>query len=944
MRVNAPNGQQVLVTVPEGCFPGQQLQLRVPAGPAKQAPPPRAPAAPAVDPFEMMRQQDEMVRQEQERRERELREREEKDRLRQQAEQERMLARLQQQEEDRKRRVQREEQRRREEEERLAREAAQQRLAAEEARRRQQMEEAERRRQERERVEQQRRRQEKEKRKREQQQRKRKEEEEREQQQRKRKEEEEREAYQAEEDRRNRDQMAQLPQTELVRIVIPPGVMPGQQMRVNAPNGQQVLVTVPEGCFPGQQLQLRVPATPTPTPTPVPEPEPEVQTTPPQPEPAPAPEPEHSGESDAAAAAKFASEWRAFAANRSVVIDDVVIRLRDGAASADMTQVRAQLRGVLAEGDALAADIEANIHSCDPSAALAYLVRIQSVKMSFSRVEHDARNAVNATIKIQACYRGHRTRTQRTPSKQLIGRWSSLPAREKIVVEDNKWVPVERDVKGADDKPLPAGWVQDPPGSLRFVNVRTGQSQASPPDSPVPGVAAQLIVYFESAGVARILRMNARGKPMVNVKKAQAKCDMNVAEHGIEASKGDILVVTKSTQPPPLPPGWATGQLDNDTVFYYDTSNTDNVQLERPDGEQPSVEADVWEGFVEVASDTDAVTGRFPRECVEGLPSTHRLSGEVCKYEVEWRAAGPNTHRFRLVEAKGHVIKGLLKLPTKADVSSGSTLHMVHDDPTLPGFSPSRVGASAFSRPWGSLSLTRRLVKGDGGNWQRFLPAMSVLSLLVGGDENLWAIAGKYLAFRWAVENPTPQSEAAERVAKGDLVMGILNRIAGNDLDGNPLPPSASDRAKAKEATRLLSSIPPQEIAVALRRSSNGSAVPAGAETDYARLIAAFKGESKAKQLDAVRQQSALAALGVVARNAKDRAKQDVKAALKELEHDTKVGPAIAAHKQQFALDIATLLRQRPSKPEFQRKMAERQLEMELRIKAELSSSIITAA
>eukprot|EP01046_Picozoa_sp_COSAG06_P047746 COSAG06_NODE_7002_length_2681_cov_9.621611_1_plen_75_part_10 len=37
-------------------------------------------------------------------------------------------------------------------------------------------------------------------------------------------------------------------QTTTMRITIPPGVMPGQQMRVNAPNGQQVMITVPPNC------------------------------------------------------------------------------------------------------------------------------------------------------------------------------------------------------------------------------------------------------------------------------------------------------------------------------------------------------------------------------------------------------------------------------------------------------------------------------------------------------------------------------------------------------------------------------------------------------------------------------------------------------------------------------------------------------------------------
>jgi hypothetical protein len=517
---------------------------------------------------------------------------------------------------------------------------------------------------------------------------------------------------------------------------------------------------------------------------------------------------------------------------------------------------------------------------------------------------------------------------------------------------------VERDVKGDDDKPLPAGWVQDPPGQTRFVNVRTRRAHYALPDSPVPGVAAQLILFFESSGVARMLRMNATGQPMVAVKKAQAKCDMTFVEHGIQATKGDILVVTKSTEPAPLPQGWERGELDNGTPFYYDTSDTNNVLLEHPAGGEKPVMADIWEGYIEVASESDAVSGRFPRACVEVLPTTHRLSGEVCKYTVDWHGAGAGTHSFRLVEAKGHVIEGIFRLPDADDISSGSNLHMLHNDPTLPGYcyhqaTGGRPSPSAFHSPWGSLSFTRRLVRGSTGNWQRFLPAMAALKLALGSDQNLWGLAGKYLSFRWAVENPTPESEANERVAKGDLVMGILNRIAGNDLEGEPLPPSATDQAKAAEATRVLSSITQQEMKAVLKSSSvpggGGGGGGGGGEMEKAQLatlIATLQdgSSSQAAQVGAIRKQAALVALGIAARNAKERAKQDVQATVQDLEQDAAVEAAVAAIKQQFAQDVAALLRQRPSKPEFQRKMAARQLEMELRIKAELGAGASAAA
>ena len=49
--------------------------------------------------------------------------------------------------------------------------------------------------------------------------------------------------------------MSLIPMT----VTVPPGVMPGQTLAVQAPDGQQMQVTVPPGVMAGQQLDVHMP-------------------------------------------------------------------------------------------------------------------------------------------------------------------------------------------------------------------------------------------------------------------------------------------------------------------------------------------------------------------------------------------------------------------------------------------------------------------------------------------------------------------------------------------------------------------------------------------------------------------------------------------------------------------------------------------------------------
>ena len=54
----------------------------------------------------------------------------------------------------------------------------------------------------------------------------------------------------------------------MMQVEVPPGMRPGQQMIVQAPNGTKVMVVLPPGLAPGQRFQVAVPNTPTAAPTP----------------------------------------------------------------------------------------------------------------------------------------------------------------------------------------------------------------------------------------------------------------------------------------------------------------------------------------------------------------------------------------------------------------------------------------------------------------------------------------------------------------------------------------------------------------------------------------------------------------------------------------------------------------------------------------------------
>ena len=587
-----------------------------------------------------------------------------------------------------------------------------------------------------------------------------------------------------------------------------------------------------------------------------------------------------------------------------------------------------------------------------------------------------------AAAKIQARYRGasvRRTLSAASLPKQLIGRWTSLPQAQRFLRPTSEWETV-KPASLPSGASLPTGYVwRYYPGfrhgistPKQFVNVLSGKKKfrdcADPPTEPVRGVAARLIVYFESHDTARLLRLKADGKPLKAMRKVQAKHDLTQIEHGIDAAKGDIIVVTKVNPDPtgeaPLPPGWVSGELQDGTKFYYPQDNPDEAQLERP-GLSARLEAAGWEvhvasdsgetyyyntetqksqwdspegddvgtGYVEVASDDDAVFGSFPWAAVEELPVTHRLAGEVCKYHVDWKGGtrlrhGVVVHSFKLVEAHGHTIEGKLQL-------SSDALRLLHNDRTLPGYywtdSGSPPPASAFAGPAGALHLTRKELRlGGGGDWKAYLPAMASFALLAHNDANLWELVGKYLKFKWSVENPIPESEAYERVSKGDLIMGLLNRVAGMDEDGKPLPPSASDIAKAHAGAELLSTVSKADVAAAIKAG--------GAAADRAQLgglVTALRGGSDADKAAAIRRQAALLAVGIAAQQAREKRQEETQEKKPEVAKEPGSEQRIAAHKQRFAEDIASLLQTRPSKALFKQEMAKRQLELELRIKAE---------
>jgi hypothetical protein len=127
------------------------------------------------------------------------------------------------------------------------------------------------------------------------------------------------------------------------------------------------------------------------------------------------------------------------------------------------------------------------------------------------------------------------------------------------------------------------------------------------------------------------------------------------------------------------------------------------------------------------------------------------------------------------------------------------TMQLAHDCAGYPGHQPGVTDVKRMNlRPGGPALTLVRSRHGSGGAWRRYLPAFAAAGLACDalGDANAWELIGKWLMFKWSVENPLPESEAFERVSKGDLIMGLFNRVAGQGTDGSPLPPSAEERAR----------------------------------------------------------------------------------------------------------------------------------------------------
>jgi len=50
--------------------------------------------------------------------------------------------------------------------------------------------------------------------------------------------------------------MAAVPSTQMFTLLVPQGVMAGQQMLIMSPDGEQMAVAIPSGISPGMQLQV----------------------------------------------------------------------------------------------------------------------------------------------------------------------------------------------------------------------------------------------------------------------------------------------------------------------------------------------------------------------------------------------------------------------------------------------------------------------------------------------------------------------------------------------------------------------------------------------------------------------------------------------------------------------------------------------------------------